>query len=86
MSDTPRTDEAEANAMLSGIPVSMVSRQLERELAEARECLSHAIIHLGNDENAGPWSVKVLERWTKAAGLTNSRMDANAPIVNWGDK
>jgi len=40
-----------------------------KERDEARECLSHAIIHLGNDENAGPWSVKVLERWRKAAGM-----------------
>jgi len=35
--DTPRTDEAEANAMRSGIPVSMVSRSIERELNHARD-------------------------------------------------
>ena len=33
--DTPRTDEAEANAIASGIPISMICRQLERELNDA---------------------------------------------------
>ena len=36
MSLTPRTDEAEANAIASGIPISMVCRQLERELNDTK--------------------------------------------------
>jgi len=40
MSNTPRTDEAEANALMSGIPLSMLCRQLERELAEANKLIA----------------------------------------------
>ena len=37
MTDTPRTNEAEANTIACGIPISMVCRQIERELNEERK-------------------------------------------------
>ena len=67
MSLTPRTDEAEANAMASGIPISMVCRQIERELNEARECLREAMEFI-YDNKSRDWS-EVMIRWRKAAGL-----------------
>lgn len=67
--DTPRTDEAEANAMRSGIPVSMVSRSIERELNHARDWIrKHAPMEDGFLHRCY-CNCEECREWRKAAGL-----------------
>lgn len=73
MSETPRTDEAEANAIASGIPISMVCRQLERELNEARGCLHKAANVLEELSYGDKTILSVVTKWRKAAGLENDK-------------
>jgi hypothetical protein len=67
-------------------------KRLERELAEARRCLCEAIgsyDYVTRFDQIGvlaKYNNDKLNRWRKAAGLTNGKKDKKVLIVNWEDK
>lgn len=73
-SDTPRTDVEEFVEKHEDYPLvdAAFARQLERELNEARQCLSDAIFF--RDTN---YSAHDLNRWLKAAGLDRAPENAS---------
>jgi len=85
MGDTPRTDAKWSCVGMVSDPADVMAdfaRQLERELAEARECLRYIISQLmitGDRAIATVfWRLdavddETVERWRKAAGLEETK-------------
>jgi hypothetical protein len=73
MSDTPRTDKAEAFDDDGRVVSASFARTLERELAKAQECLTETI-HALKKYGYGirPMAADDISRWRKAAGLEES--------------
>ena len=65
MSDTPRTDNAETEAMRGGRPIAETCRQLERELAEANARLEQKI----NDAFEFVEGMKIMELHRISRGM-----------------